>query len=52
MEFTALFFAVTVTLVAVWRGPRIAALLIFAATFMASIAVYLHHATDKLQLSF
>jgi tryptophan-rich sensory protein len=52
MEFIALFFAVTVILVVAWRGPRTAALLLFAVTFIASVATYLHHATDKLNLSF
>jgi hypothetical protein len=35
-----------------WRGPRSLALTLFAVTLIASIATYLHHATDTLKLSF
>jgi hypothetical protein len=52
MEFTALFLGLTVTLLVAWLGPRRVALALFAVTFIASVAIYLHHATDKLQLSF
>jgi uncharacterized protein DUF5993 len=52
MEFTALFLAVTVTMLAAWLGSRGLALALFAATFVACVATYLHHATDVLKLSF
>jgi len=52
MEFTALFLAVTVVLLAGWLGPRVAALALFAVTLIACVATYLHHATDALKLSF
>jgi hypothetical protein len=52
MEFTALFLAVTVVMLAAWRGPRGLALALFAVTLIASVATYLHHATDTLKLSF
>ena len=52
MEFTALFLAVTVVMLVAWRGPRSLALTLFAVTLLASIATYLHHATDTLNLSF
>ena len=52
MEFTLLFAAVTATLLAAWWGSRTLALTLFAVTFIASVATYLHHATDKLNLSF
>jgi hypothetical protein len=52
MEFTALFLAVTVVMVVAWRGTRTLALALFAATLVASIATYLHHASDVLKLSF
>jgi Family of unknown function (DUF5993) len=52
MEFTALFLAVTVVLLFAWCGARPVALALFAATLVASVAVYLHHATDALTLSF
>jgi uncharacterized protein DUF5993 len=52
MEFTALFLAVTVVMVVAWQGTRALALALFAATLFASIATYLHHASDVLKLSF
>jgi Family of unknown function (DUF5993) len=52
MEFAALFLAVTVVLLVGWLGPRVAALALFAATLLACLATYLHHATDVLKLSF
>jgi hypothetical protein len=52
MEFTALFLAVTIVLLAAWLGSRTLALVLFGATFMACVATYLHHATDVLKLSF
>ena len=52
MEFTALFLAVTIVLLAAWLGTRTLALVLFGATFLACVATYLHHATDVLKLSF
>lgn len=52
MEFTALFLAVTVVLLVAWRGMRVLALALFAATLAACVATYLHHASDVLKLSF
>ncbi len=52
MEFTALFLAVTVVMFAAWFGPRVLALSLFAATLIACVATYLHHASDALNLSF
>jgi hypothetical protein len=52
MEFTALFLAVTVVMLMAWRGPRSLALTLFAVVLAASVATYLHHATDALKLSF
>ena len=52
MEFTALLLAVTVVILVTWRGSRTLALALFAATLAASVATYLHHATDVLKLSF
>ena len=52
MEFSALFLAVTVVMVVAWWGTRTLALALFAATLLASIATYLHHASDVLKLSF
>ena len=52
MEFTALFLAVTIVMLVAWRGPRALALALFAIVLIASVATYLHHATDTLKLSF
>jgi hypothetical protein len=52
MEFTALFLAVAVVMLVAWQGPRTLALTLFAAVLLASVATYLHHATDTLKLSF
>jgi hypothetical protein len=52
MEFTALFLGLTVVLLVGSLGPRSLALVLFTATFIASVAIYLHHATDRLPLSF
>jgi hypothetical protein len=52
MEFTALLLAVTVVQLAAWYGPRPLALALFAATLIASVLTYLHHASDTLNLSF
>ena len=52
MEFTALFLAVTVVMLAAWWGSRAVALALFALTLIACVATYLHHATSVLPLSF
>jgi hypothetical protein len=52
MEFTALLLAVTIAMLVAWCGPRFLALTLFAAVLLASVATYLHHATDTLKLSF
>jgi hypothetical protein len=52
MEFTALFLAVTIVMLVAWRGPRSLTLTLFAVVLIASVATYLHHATDTLKLSF
>ena len=51
MEFTAQFLGLTVSARRL-AGPRSVALALFAASFVISVAIYLHHATDRLQLSF
>jgi hypothetical protein len=52
MEFTALFLAIAIVMLVAWRGSRQLALTLFAIVLMASVATYLHHATDTLKLSF
>jgi len=52
MEFTALFLAATIVMLVAWLGRRSLALALFAVLLAASVATYLHHATDTLKLSF
>ncbi|MEA2793629.1 MAG: hypothetical protein QOI87_1009 [Bradyrhizobium sp.] len=52
MEFTALFLAVTIVMLVAWHGSRSLALTLFAVVLIASVATYLHHASDTLKLSF
>jgi Family of unknown function (DUF5993) len=52
MEFTTLFVATTIVMLVTWRGSRPLSLGLFAAVLVASLATYLHHATDTLKLSF
>jgi hypothetical protein len=52
MEFTALFLAVTIVMLAAWRGSRSLAMALLGVVLIASVATYLHHATDALKLSF
>jgi hypothetical protein len=52
MEFTLLFLAIAIVMLVAWRGQRPLAIGLFAAVMTACIATYLHHATDKLNLSF
>ena len=52
MEFTALFLALTIVMLVAWCGSRPVASMLFGAVLLASVATYLHHATDALKLSF
>ena len=52
MEFTALFLAVTVVMLATCWGSRTLALALAGVTLVAFVATYVHHATDVLKLSF
>jgi Family of unknown function (DUF5993) len=52
MEFSALFLAVTIVQLAAWWASRPLALALFAATLIASVLTFLHHASDTLNLSF
>ena len=52
MEFTALFLGVVIVMIVAWWGARPFALALFTATLLASVATYLHHASDVLKLSF
>ena len=52
MEFTVLFLALAIVMLVAWHGSRPLALTLFGALLLASVATYLHHATDALKLSF
>ena len=52
MEFTLLFLAGAIVMLAAWRGSRALTLGLYAAVLVACVATYLHHATDTLKLSF
>ena len=52
MEFTVLFLCILVVMAASWWGSRRLALALFSIVLVASVATYLHHATDTLKLSF
>jgi hypothetical protein len=52
MEFTVLFLAVTIAMLMAWRGSRSLAIGWFAVVLIACVATFLHHATDRLNLSF
>jgi hypothetical protein len=52
MEFTVLFLCVLVAMAVSWWGSHRLALALFSIVLVASVATYLHHATDTLNLSF
>jgi Family of unknown function (DUF5993) len=52
MEFTLLFLSTLVVIAVSWWGSRRLALALFSIALIASVATFLHHATDTLNLSF
>lgn len=52
MTFALLFLIWTAALAAAWTGTRMLATGLFGAALALSIALFLHHATDILSLSF
>jgi uncharacterized membrane protein len=52
MEFTVLFLCVLLVMAVSWWGSHRLALALFSIVLVASVATYLHHATDTLNLSF
>lgn len=52
MDQTALFLLFALAMLAGWFGHRVLAVGLFGLTLILSVADYLHHATDKLPLSF
>jgi hypothetical protein len=52
MEFSALFLGVVIVMAVAWWGSRRLAMALFAVALIASVATFIHHATDVLKLSF
>ncbi|HEY7669113.1 MAG TPA: DUF5993 family protein [Hyphomicrobium sp.] len=52
MDFFVIFLVLAASLWAAWRGPARASVLLFAGALLLTVATYLHHATDRLPLSF
>lgn len=52
MDQMVLFVLFGAAMVAGWRGSRGAALILFGLSLVLAVAEYLHHATDRLPLSF
>jgi hypothetical protein len=52
MYLAALFLLAAATMLTAWLGRRVHALWLLGLSLTATIAVYLHHATDVLRLSF
>jgi hypothetical protein len=52
MDQMLLFGLFAVTMVVAWKGHRTVALALFGLSLILSLADYMHHATDKLPLSF
>jgi hypothetical protein len=52
MIFTLLFLMWTCVLAAAWLAPRLAAMTACGVAFLLSVALFIHHVTDSLTLSF
>lgn len=52
MVFSALFLVVVIVMAVAWWGSRKLAMALFAVALAASVATFIHHATDVLNLSF
>lgn len=52
MTFTLLFLIWAAALLVAWIGSRLLAIGLFAAALAFSLALFVHHATDRLALSF
>lgn len=52
MIFTATFIVWTAVLAAAWWGPRRIAMASFAVAIILTLALFAHHITDPLKLSF
>jgi hypothetical protein len=52
MDFSVVFLIFAASMWAAWRRPAGPAILLFSIGMMLTIALYLHHATQTLPLSF
>jgi hypothetical protein len=52
MIFTLLFLMWTAMLIAAWSAPRRLAMAGFAVALLLTVALFIHHVTDPLTLSF
>lgn len=52
MDISIGFLLLSITLVSAWFAPRGVTMVLFAISLIASIGIFLHHATDTLPLSF
>lgn len=52
MDFTAIFLVFAASMWAVWRRHETAALALVFVGMVLTVALYLHHATESLPLSF
>jgi hypothetical protein len=51
MDFLVVLLVLAASLWVAWKGPERAALLLFASAMVLTVALYLHHATERLPLS-
>jgi len=52
MDFVVVFLILAASLWVAWCGPLRASLLLFASVMVLTVALYVHHATETLPLSF
>jgi hypothetical protein len=52
MDFSVIFLVLAASMWAAWRRPAGPAVLLFLIGMILTVAVYLHHATETLPLSF
>lgn len=52
MQFISLYLMWTIVLLAAWKGPRSLAVALFLVGCALNVALFAHHATTKLNLSF
>jgi hypothetical protein len=52
MDIFVVFLVLAASLWVAWRGPLRGALMLFAVAMVLTVALYLHHATETLPLTF